>query len=72
MEILVAIELIVAAVFVSGSWCKKPDTIMSRRCCQRLLDPHEDQENEDARNHPRDSQLGNTRNSVISLEDLRL
>jgi len=38
MEILIAIELIVAAVFVIGFWRKNPDLIMSRRYCQRFFE----------------------------------
>jgi hypothetical protein len=54
MEILIAIELI-AAVFVIGSWCKNPGLLMSRRYCQHFVDPYEEEENDDARIHPRAS-----------------
>jgi hypothetical protein len=45
MEILIAIELIVGAVFVVGSWYKNPELILSRRSSHRLLDPYHDEEN---------------------------
>jgi hypothetical protein len=44
MEILFAIELIVGAVFVVGSWYKNPELLLPRRSSQRLLDLYHDEE----------------------------
>jgi len=52
MEIVIAIELIVGAVFVVGFWFKNPELKLSRRLGQPLLDPYDDEENDDARVHP--------------------
>jgi hypothetical protein len=52
MEIVVAIELIVGAVFVVWFWHKNPELILSRRLSPLLLDPYDDEENDDARVHP--------------------
>jgi len=49
MEILIALELIAGAVFVAGFWYKNPDLVLSRHSNQRLLDPYDDEENDDAR-----------------------
>lgn len=51
MAILVAIELIVGAVFVVWFWYRNPELVLSR-FSQRLLDPYDDEENVDARVHP--------------------
>jgi hypothetical protein len=48
MEILIAIVLIIAAIVVIGFWSKNPELTLSRCSCQRLLDPYEDEENDDA------------------------
>ena len=52
MESLIAIELIVGAVFVVGFWYKNPELILSRRLSHQLLDLYDDEENDDARVHP--------------------
>jgi hypothetical protein len=52
MEIVIAIELIVGAVFVVGFWFKNPELKLSRRLSQQLLDSYDDEENDDARVHP--------------------
>jgi hypothetical protein len=49
MEMLVALELIVGAVFVVGFWYKNPELVLSRHSNQRLLDPYDDEDNDDAR-----------------------
>jgi hypothetical protein len=51
MEIVIAIELIVGAVFVVGFWFKNPELKLSRRLSQQVLDSYDDQENDDARVH---------------------
>jgi hypothetical protein len=51
MEILIAIELIVGAVFVVWFWYKNPELVLSR-FSQRLMDPYDDEENVDAMGHP--------------------
>jgi len=43
MEIVVAIELIVGAVFVIGFWYKNPELMLSRRLTQELMDPYDDE-----------------------------
>jgi hypothetical protein len=53
MEIVLAIELIAGAVFVLVFWCRNPELALSRRLSQRLLDPYGDEENDDARVHPK-------------------
>jgi hypothetical protein len=52
MEVVFAIELIAGAVFVLVFWCRNPELILSLRLSQRLLDPYNDEENDDARVHP--------------------
>jgi hypothetical protein len=52
MEIVIAIELIVGAVFVVGFWFKNPELKLSRRLSQQVLDPYDDEDNDDARVHP--------------------
>jgi len=52
MEILIAIELIIAAIFVIRFWCKNPELVLSQRFSQRPLDPYEEEENDDARFRP--------------------
>jgi hypothetical protein len=52
MEIVIAIELILGAVFVVGFWFKNPELKLSRRLSQQLLDSYDDEENDDARVHP--------------------
>ena len=52
MEIVIAIELIVGAIFVVGFWFKNPELILSRRLSQQLLDLYDDEENDDWRVHP--------------------
>jgi hypothetical protein len=52
MEIVIAIELIAGAVLVLVFWCRNPELILSLRLSQRLLDPYDDEENDDARVHP--------------------
>jgi hypothetical protein len=52
MEMIIALELIVGAVFVVWFWYKNPELILSRHSNQRLLDPYGNEENEDARVHP--------------------
>jgi hypothetical protein len=52
MEIVIAIELIAGAVFVLVFWCRNPELILSRYLSQRLLNPYDDEENDDARVHP--------------------
>jgi hypothetical protein len=44
MEIVIAIELIVGAIFVVGFWFKNPELILSRRLSQQLLDLYHDEE----------------------------
>jgi hypothetical protein len=44
MEIVIAIELIVGAIFVVGFWFKNPELILSRRLSQQLLDLYDDEE----------------------------
>jgi hypothetical protein len=51
MEIVIAIELIVGAVFVVWFWHKNPELMLSRRLSPRLLDPYDDEENDAARVH---------------------
>jgi hypothetical protein len=51
MEIVIAIELIVGAVFVVWFWYRNPELILSRRLSQRLLDPYDEEENDYARVH---------------------
>jgi hypothetical protein len=51
MEIVIAIELIVGAVFVVGFWFRNPELKLSRRLSQQLLDSYDDEEN-GARVHP--------------------
>lgn len=52
MEIVIAIELIAGAVFVLVFWCRNPELILSPYLSQRLLNPYDDEENDDARVHP--------------------
>jgi hypothetical protein len=52
MKIVIAIELIVGAVFVVGFWFKNPELKLSRRFGQQLLDPYDDEESNDGRVHP--------------------
>jgi hypothetical protein len=53
MEFVIAIELIAGAVFVLVFWRRNPELILSRRLSQRLLDPYDDEENDDdTRVHP--------------------
>jgi hypothetical protein len=54
MEILIAIELIIAAIFVIGCWYRNPQLMLWRRSCQHLLNPYEDDEKDDARIRPPD------------------
>ena len=49
MEIVIALELIVGAVFVVGFWYRNPELMLSRHLSQPLLDPYDDEENDDAR-----------------------
>ena len=49
MEILIAIELAAGAVFVVAFWYKNPELVLSRRLSERLLDPYDDEEEDDAR-----------------------
>jgi hypothetical protein len=42
MDIVIAIELIVGAVFVVGFWFKNPELKLSRRLSQQLLDPYDE------------------------------
>jgi hypothetical protein len=44
MEIVIAIELIVGAVFVVGFWFMNPELKLSRRLSQQLLDPYDEEE----------------------------
>jgi hypothetical protein len=44
MEIVIAIELIVGAIFVVGFWFKNPELILSRRLSQQLLDLYDNEE----------------------------
>lgn len=52
MNIVIAIELIVGVVFVVGLWFKDPALRLSRRLSPQLLDPYDDEENDDASMHP--------------------
>lgn len=52
MEIAIAIELIVGAVFVVAFWYKSPELMLSRRLSQSLLDAYDDEENDDAGARP--------------------
>jgi hypothetical protein len=52
MEIVIAIELIVGAVFVLVFWYKNPELKLSRSLSQQQLDLYDDKENDDARVHP--------------------
>jgi hypothetical protein len=52
MNIVISIELIVGVVFVVGVWFKDPALKLSRRLSPQLLDPYDDEENDDARVHP--------------------
>jgi len=49
MEMLVALELIVGVLFVARFWYKNPELVLSRHANQRLLDPFDDEESDDAR-----------------------
>jgi hypothetical protein len=49
MELVIAIELIVGAVFVVWFWFKNPELKLSRHLSQQLLDLCDDDENDDAR-----------------------
>jgi hypothetical protein len=49
MEILIAIELIVTAIFVLSAWRKNTELMLSRRFSLRPLNPYEDEEGDDAR-----------------------
>jgi hypothetical protein len=49
MEIVIALELIVGAVFVVWFWHKNPALRLSRDLSQRQLDPYVDEEIDDAR-----------------------
>jgi hypothetical protein len=51
MEIVIAIELIVGAVFVVGFWFTSPELKLSRRLSQQLLDLYDD-DNVDAEVYP--------------------
>jgi hypothetical protein len=44
METIIAIELIVGAVFVVGFWFRNPELKLSRRLGQQLLDSYDDEE----------------------------
>jgi len=44
MEIVIAIELIVGAVFVVGFWFTNPELNCPRRLSQQLLDLYDDEE----------------------------
>jgi hypothetical protein len=52
MKIVIAMELIVGAVFVVWFWYKNPELRLSRSLSQRQLDPYGDEENDDTRAHP--------------------
>ena len=52
VEIVIAIELIIGAVFVVAFWFKSPELRLSRRLSQQLLDSYDDEKNDDARVHP--------------------
>jgi hypothetical protein len=54
MEILFAIELIIAAIFVIRCWYRNPRLMLWRRSCQHLLNPYEDDEKDDAGIRPPD------------------
>jgi hypothetical protein len=43
MEIVIAIELIVGAIFVVGFWLKNPELMLSRRLSRQLLDSDDDE-----------------------------
>jgi len=49
MEIVIAIELIVGAVFVVWFWYRNPELRVSRRLCQQPLNSYEDEEKDEAR-----------------------
>jgi len=49
MEMLIAIELAAGAVFVVAFWYTNPELVLSRRLSERLLDPYDDEEKDDAR-----------------------
>jgi hypothetical protein len=49
MEIVIAIELIVGAVFVVWFWFKNPELKLSRHSSRQLLDLCDDDENDEAR-----------------------
>lgn len=44
MKILIAIELIVGAIFVVAFWNKNPELILSRYSSRYLLNPYDDEE----------------------------
>jgi hypothetical protein len=48
MEMVIAIELIVGAVFVVGFWFKNPELKLSRCLSQQLLDSYDDEQDDDA------------------------
>ena len=51
MEILIAVELIAGAGFVVGFWFKNPELELSRSLGRQLVDPYDDEENDDAKMH---------------------
>jgi hypothetical protein len=52
MEIVIAVELIVGAVFVLVFWYKNPELKLSRSLSRQQLDLYDDEENDDASAHP--------------------
>jgi hypothetical protein len=52
MDIVIATELIVGAVFVVRFWYRNPELMLSRRLSHPPLDPYDDEQNDDASAHP--------------------
>ena len=65
MEMLIALELIAGVVFVARFWYKNPELVLSRHSNQRLLDPYDYEENDDARVHS-----SNFRNGVVRVDSV--
>ena len=65
MEILIALELIVGVVFVARFWYKNPELVLSRHANQRLLDPFDDADSDDAR-----ARSSIFRNGVVRVDSI--